>query len=285
MGAWRGHLPSVLPKGEQRGRRGLSIIGLRAGTFLELRRIFARISPNLPDKFFVQLLPTNSLPQRSLKPFLVWPPKKVFMCFCKPWGPFFEVKQRLASFLHGFSEMLPRFSANQNFWECACTPCTPISNNTAFDSSIIGNFVVYQDRLGTVIAAFRAPRKFRMIFYNFCYYFWVQHCWWTETNIIGKGFFVFYKFPLPSTVLLLSLPYPAPASLNMHVASTNFVKTLVANLNMTSCFDVTNSVYPVTRTTIRHCSTLEFGRGHPIKQSPRASPDLWTPLAVGQGEQ
>ena len=27
-----------------------------------------------------------------------------------------------------------------------------------------------------VIAAFRAPWKFRMIFYNFCYYFWGQHC-------------------------------------------------------------------------------------------------------------
>jgi len=36
-----------------------------------------------------------------------------------------------------------------------------------------------------------------MIFYNFCYYFWGQHCWWTETNIIGNNFFVFHKFPLP----------------------------------------------------------------------------------------
>ena len=58
-----------------------------------------------------------------------------------------------------------------------------------------------------VIAAFRASRKFRMIFYNFCYYFWGQHRWWTETNIIGNDFFVFYKFPLPQTVLLLPLPY------------------------------------------------------------------------------
>ena len=30
---------------------------------------------------------------------------------------------------------------------------------------------------------------------------------------------------------------------------------------MTSYCDVTNSVYPVTMTTIRHCSILEFGRG------------------------
>jgi len=46
-----------------------------------------------------------------------------------------------------------------------------------------------------------------MIFCNFCYYFWGQHCWWTETNVIGNVFFVFYKFPLPSTFLLPPLPY------------------------------------------------------------------------------
>jgi len=34
-----------------------------------------------------------------------------------------------------------------------------------------------------------------------------------------------------------------------------------ANVNMTSCYDVTNSVCPVTMTTIRHCSILEIGMG------------------------
>ena len=53
--------PSVLSKEEQRGRRCLFIIGLGAGTFLGLRRIFARISPNFPEKGFVQLFPTNFL--------------------------------------------------------------------------------------------------------------------------------------------------------------------------------------------------------------------------------
>jgi len=57
-------------------------------------------------------------------------------------------------------------------------------------------------------------------------------------------------------------------------------KRWFAKVNMTSYCDVTNSVYPVTITTIRHCSILEFGRGHPIKQSPRASQDLCTPLGV-----
>ena len=55
-------------------------------------------------------------------------------------------------------------------------------------------------------------------------------------------------------------------------------KRWFANVNMTSYCDVTNIVYLVTMTTIRHCWILEFGRGHPIKQSSQASPDLCTPL-------
>jgi len=55
-------------------------------------------------------------------------------------------------------------------------------------------------------------------------------------------------------------------------------KLWFANVNMTSYCDVTNSVYPVTMTTIRHCSILEFGREHTIKKSPQASPDLRTSL-------
>jgi len=38
-------------------------------------------------------------------------------------------------------------------------------------------------------------------------------------------------------------------------------KRWFANRNMTSFCDVTNSVCPVTKTTIRHCSTLAFVRG------------------------
>jgi len=47
----------------------------------------------------------------------------------------------------------------------------------------------------------------------------------------------------------------------MHVVSTNFAKRWLGNVNMASYGDVTNSVYPVTMTTTRHCSILEFGRG------------------------
>jgi len=122
----------------------------------------------------------------------------------------------------------------------------------------IGNYMVYQDRHKTkLFAAIPAPRKFRKIFYNFCYYFWGQHCWWTETNIIGNDFFVIYKFPLPSTIFLLPLPYRCSGVL----CQKSSPKRWFANVNMTSYCDVTNMEYPVTITTIRHCSIIEFGRG------------------------
>jgi len=58
-----------------------------------------------------------------------------------------------------------------------------------------------------------------------------------------------------------------------------YVKKLRQNVGFVMSYcDVTSSVFPVTMTTIRHCSILEFGRGHRNKQSPRASPDLCTPL-------
>ena len=42
--------------------------------------------------------------------------------------------------------------------------------------------------------------------------------------------------------------------------STNFTKTSVCKVIMTSYYDCTNNIYPVTMTTICHCSKLEFGR-------------------------
>jgi len=65
--------------------------------------------------------------------------------FCKRWAPIFEVKQRCAPFLPGFSGILtrclgilpkfsgifPGFLTNQSFWVCACIPCTPASCTTA----------------------------------------------------------------------------------------------------------------------------------------------------------
>ena len=122
-GRWRhggGIHPSVLSKEEQRRQRCLFIIGLGAGTFLGLRRIFARISQTSPKRvlcnFFLQTLSTKIITTF----FGVTSKKGLHMFFCKPWAPFFEFKQRWALFLRGLSGLLPRFSTNQNFWVCAC---------------------------------------------------------------------------------------------------------------------------------------------------------------------
>jgi len=112
-GRWRhggGIHTSVLSKGEQRGRRCLFIIGLGAGKFFVWRRIFARISPNFHEKLFVQLLPTNSLPRRSWRPFLVWLPKKVFMWFSANLGRHFLKPSKVGRHFHaGFQGCFPDF--------------------------------------------------------------------------------------------------------------------------------------------------------------------------------
>ena len=53
--------------------------------------------------------------------------------------------------------------------------------------------------------AIRTTRKFRMVVYHFCYYFWGQYCCWTETKILVT-ICLFFMFPFPSTFLLLPCP-------------------------------------------------------------------------------
>ena len=48
-----------------------------------------------------------------------------------------------------------------------------------------------------------------------------------QTNIIGNDFFVFISFHCPQHFYCSLCHTAAPASLNMHVVSTNFAKTLV----------------------------------------------------------
>jgi len=62
METWRGYSSLCLFQKRNNGGGGaFFIIGLGAGTFLGLWRIFARIFPNFPEKCFVQLFPTNFL--------------------------------------------------------------------------------------------------------------------------------------------------------------------------------------------------------------------------------
>jgi len=100
--------------------------------------IFCPHVPKVARKVICATFACNFSPTKIIKTFFGVTSKiGLHMFFCKPWAPFFEVKQRWMSFLPGFSGILPKFSTNQNFWGCACTP---ISNTTAFHNSIIGKF-------------------------------------------------------------------------------------------------------------------------------------------------
>ena len=95
--------PLVLSKREQRGRRGLFI---RNRQIFEVAKGIARVSLNFPKEFFVQLLPTNSLPQRSSRPFLMWSPVKVFMCFSANLGRhFFKLSKVGRHFYSDFQDV------------------------------------------------------------------------------------------------------------------------------------------------------------------------------------
>ena len=54
-----------------------------------------------------------------------------------------------------------------------------------------------------------------MVFCNFCYYFWGQHFCWTGTSITKQ--WLFFKFPLRSTLSLPPCPTVAPASLASYI--------------------------------------------------------------------
>ena len=72
--------------------------------------------PKLTQKAFVGLLPTTFLPQRSWRSFLCMASKKRSSCvFLETLGAIF------AQIFRDFARMFE----NQNFWECAGTPCTP----------------------------------------------------------------------------------------------------------------------------------------------------------------
>jgi len=72
-------------------------------------------------------------PTKIIKTFFgVTPKKGLHVFYCKPWAPFFEVKQRSAPFLRGFSGMLPSFQQMKTFGGAlAPPPPTPLLFITA----------------------------------------------------------------------------------------------------------------------------------------------------------
>ena len=57
------------------------------------------------------------------------------------------------------------------------------------------------------IAAIHPHRNSRMVFYNFCYYFWGQNCCWTETSIIRNDSFCVSKVSIAFNSFI---PSPLP---------------------------------------------------------------------------
>jgi len=87
---------------------------------LGMQRIFARNSSNLPEKFVRNICLQIFSHKDHQDIFLVWPPKKgLHVFFCKRWAPFFPW---FSGILLKFSEILPGFSTNKNFWGYSCTP-------------------------------------------------------------------------------------------------------------------------------------------------------------------
>jgi len=84
-----------------------------AGKFLGVQRIFTHKLANLPEK--------NSIRKSDLQ-------KKSFHVILSAiFAQVFKVLLRFSGILWRFSEILPKFLPNQNFWRCDCTPCTPTS--------------------------------------------------------------------------------------------------------------------------------------------------------------
>jgi len=86
-------------------------------------------------------------PTKIIKTFFgVTSKKGLHVFYCKPWAPLFLSQATFGAIFTRIFKDAAQFSANENFWRCACAPT---SNTTAFHNSIIGNFAVYQDRLQT----------------------------------------------------------------------------------------------------------------------------------------
>ena len=112
----------------------------------------------------------------------------------------------------------------------------------------MGHFIVCKTTWNKFIAAIRARRRFRMVFYTFCYYFRGQHCYWTETSIIDNDF-AFHKFPLRSTLLLHPLPYhcpgvPANNLWQRHKHSCGYFKSIQTQLSAI-CNDNDTGLYVI----------------------------------------
>jgi len=68
----------------------------------------------------------------------------------------------------------------------------PAGAEVSFHNSIIDKFHgLSRTMWNKFIAANREARKYWVVFYTFCFYFWGQHWCWTETSITRNDLFCF----------------------------------------------------------------------------------------------
>jgi len=109
---------------------GVNLIKVKSAIFTFLSRFrsakdFSTNFPKLDRKAFVQFCLQIFSYKYHEDFFWCDLQEKSCVFFCKPQVSFFEVKQRWAPFILGFSGIFLRFSANQNFWGCTYTPAIP----------------------------------------------------------------------------------------------------------------------------------------------------------------
>ena len=100
----------------------VNTIGVGEGKFVGGAKDFCPNFPKLARKVLGDFA-YKSFPSKIMKTYFGMTSKSgLLVFFCKRWAPFYEIKQRWAPFLPGFSEILPRFSrivreisTNQNF--------------------------------------------------------------------------------------------------------------------------------------------------------------------------
>jgi len=123
-------------------------------------------------------------------------------------------------------------------------------------NSITGPFIVYKTTWNKFIAAIRVPRIFRMVFYNFFYYFWGQHCCWTETSMF---FCFFISFHCAQLFYCIPRPTAAPASLPMTTNVVVDISSLIQTQLSAVCSDNDIGLYVNSAKTVkddRKCTFL-----------------------------
>jgi len=135
MVAWRWHSSPCFFK---RGATGAEVpfhYRFRSRQIFGVANDFYLNFPKLPRNDYYAIFDYKFSPTKIMTTFFGVTSKKRHVFFCKPWAPFFEVKQRSAPFLRGFSGMLPSFQQIKTFGG-ALALCRPNTFRQVCDSAI-----------------------------------------------------------------------------------------------------------------------------------------------------